>query len=196
MGTVILQNGGEILQFDVEPRVDLNPSWRISRRPIAQGNPVSDHAEELITPITFMAAVERRGVDGDTDRQRRVVEQFKRLAGKPLTMIIEGYGSYFPVMLESWPHSLTVQSAWIFEVTVVPVRFATQTFVDLPPERIKRRAKTGSSKTQKTGKPGKQEIKSGSQKEAKLKSRLAKLRDTKRGGKVASFFGLKELTSK
>jgi hypothetical protein len=196
MGTVILQNGGDIVEFDVETNIDLDPSWRISNRPIAEGNPVSDHAQRLNTPITFMAVQGKKGRDGDTDRQRRLIEGLERLGGKPLVMIIEGYATYYPVMLERYPHSLTGQSAIMFEVTVRPVKIAKQSFVDLPPERIKKRAKASASKTQKIGKPGKQVIPKGSPKENELKAKLAVLNDTKTGQKVVKALGVDKFTAK
>lgn len=123
----------EIGRFDLI-RVDFAPEATVTEHPVELGGEVSDHVQ--VRPLRFTAEVfvtaSPLGIPSPFAIDD-AIGFFERALGKPTTVVIDGEGTFSPMVLEAFPHGRTNVAGRSFALRFKHVRIANSLSVTIPP---------------------------------------------------------------
>ena len=148
MPTTLMRGDGRALTFDLTTRITFSPSVTVTSHPVEDGVDISDHArvnqlrvslKGLVTETPFR----RAGVTGGEAHVLAAIRFLNESAGQQLTLVTERRGTHRSLLLEQWPHDLTVVRNAIFDISLVQVRVASTTSASIDVESPVDESSTG-----------------------------------------------------
>lgn len=134
-GCVVTRNDtGQTMNFPML-RVDFAPEASATEHPVETGVTISDHIQIRPAHFTVEAYVTESplGVALVPLAQASAIAFLKGCLGQLLTVIIDGEGTFFNMVLEGFPHSRTAVEGRPISLRFKEIRIATALSVQIPP---------------------------------------------------------------
>lgn len=149
---ITITDTSESASFEVI-RADHSPEATVTEHPVELGSQVSDHVQvlPLRLNVEVFVTASPRGEIPDPFAIEDAVGFFERALGKVATLILDGEGTFFSMVLEAFPHSRTNVGGRSFALRFKFVRVAASLSVAIPPRMPAPVAKAGAPSEQPLG---------------------------------------------